>query len=105
LSAGAYLLGVNGRMAVIYPAVRTVDLLATMRAAGLEPKRLRMVHSFASAEASLVLVEGTKGGRSGMKILAPLVIYEKGKQYGAEVASILAGAPQSVSSLISGVSR
>jgi tRNA1(Val) A37 N6-methylase TrmN6 len=103
--AGAYLLRVNGGMAVIYPAVRTVDLLATMRAAGLEPKRLRMVHSFAGAEASLVLVEGAKGGRSGMKILAPLVIYEKGKQYSAEVASILAGAPHSVSSLRSGVSR
>ena len=94
--AGAYLLRVNGRMAVVYPAVRTVDLLATMRAAGLEPKRLRMVHSFAGAEASLVLVEGAKGGRSGMKILAPLVIYDKGKQYSAEVASILAGAPQTV---------
>jgi tRNA1(Val) A37 N6-methylase TrmN6 len=64
-----------------------------------------MVHSFAGAEASLVLVEGVKGGRSGMKILAPLVIFEKGKQYSAEVASMLAGAPQSVSSLISGVSR
>jgi len=105
LGAGAYLLSAKGRMAVSYPAIRTVDLLATMRAAGLEPKRLRMVHSFAGAEASLVLVEGAKGGRSGMKILAPLVIYEKGKQYSAEVASILAGAPQSVSSLISGVSR
>ena len=96
LGAGAYLLSAKGRMAVSYPAVRTVDLLATMRAAGLEPKRLRMVHSFAGAEASLVLVEGAKGGRSGMKILAPLVIYEKGKQYSAEVTSILAGAPQTV---------
>lgn len=105
VQAGAYLLRVNGRMAVVYPAVRTVDLLAAMRAAGLEPKRLRMVYSFAGAEASLVLVEGAKGGRSGMKILAPLVIYEKGKQYGAEVASILAGAPQTVSSLTSRVSR
>ncbi|MBI2534747.1 MAG: tRNA1(Val) (adenine(37)-N6)-methyltransferase [Deltaproteobacteria bacterium] len=105
VQAGAYLLRVNGRMAVVYPAVRTVDLLAAMRAAGLEPKRLRMVYSFAGAEASLVLVEGAKGGRSGMKILAPLVIYEKGKQYGPEVASILAGAPQTVSSLTSRVSR
>jgi len=105
LRAGAYLLGVNGRMAVIYPAVRTVDLLGTMREANIEPKRLRMVHSYPGAEASLVLVEGAKGGRSGMKILAPLIIYEKGKQYSAEVASILAEAPQSVSGLRSGVSR
>lgn len=105
LRAGAYLLRVNGRMAVVYPAGRTVDLLATMRAAGLEPKRLRMVHSFAGAKASLVLVEGTKGGSTGIEVPAPLVIYEKGKQYSAEVASILAGAPQTVPRLGSRVPR
>ena len=89
--AGAYLLPMNGRMVVIYPASRTVDLLGTMRPAKIEPKRLRMVHSFAGSEASLVLVEGVKGGRNGIEVHAPLIIYEKGKQYGAEVASILAG--------------
>jgi len=103
--AGAYLLPANGRMAAVYPALRTVDLLETMREVNIEPKRLRMVHSFAGAEASLVLVEGVKGGRNGIEVLAPLVIYEKGKQYGAEVASLLAGAPQAVSSLGSRVSR
>jgi len=96
--AGAYLLSVGGRMAIIYPAHRTVDLLGSMRAAGIEPKRLRMIQSFAGAEASLALVEGVKGGRSGIEVPAPLVIYEKGKQYSAEVASILAAAPPSVRS-------
>ena len=93
--AGAYLLPMNGRMAVIYPALRTVDLLATMREANIEPKRLRMVHSFTGTEASLVLVEGVKGGRNGVEVIAPLVIYEQGKQYGAEVASLLAGSSAS----------
>lgn len=102
--AGAYLLPVRGRMAVVYPALRAVDLLGTMREANIEPKRLRMVHSFAGVEASLVLVEGVKGGRNGVEVLAPLVIYEKGKQYGAEVASLLAGFSPSVSSLGSRVS-
>jgi tRNA1Val (adenine37-N6)-methyltransferase len=103
--AGAYLLPANGRMAVIYPANRAVDLLGTMREANIEPKRLRMVHSFAGAEASLVLVEGVKGGRNGIEVLAPLVIYEKGKQYGAEVASLLAGDSLSASRLGSKVPR
>ena len=98
IRAGAYLLPVGGKMAVIYPAHRAVDLLGSMRAAGIEPKRLRMVHSFAGAEASLTLVEGVKGGRSGIEVLAPLVIYEKEKQYGAEVASILTAAPPAVRS-------
>jgi tRNA1Val (adenine37-N6)-methyltransferase len=89
--AGAYLLGANGRMAVIYPALRIADLLESMREAGIEPKRLRMVHSFADVGASLVLAEGAKGGRSGVQVLAPLVLYVKSKKYTPEVASILAG--------------
>ena len=85
---------IKGRMTLIYPAVRVVDLLQSMRTADLEPKRLRMVQSFAGVEASLVLVEGVKGGRSGVAAEAPLVIYDKGRKYTKEVEAILAGAPQ-----------
>jgi tRNA1Val (adenine37-N6)-methyltransferase len=62
-----------------------------MREARIEPKRMRMVHSFAGAEASLVLVEGVKGGRSGVEVLAPLTIYLRGKEYTKEVAAMIAG--------------
>jgi tRNA1Val (adenine37-N6)-methyltransferase len=91
LGAGTYLLPVKGRMALIYPAVRSVDLLDSMREAGIEPKRLRMVHSYADAAASLILVEGVKAGRSGIQVMAPLVVYETGKRYSAEVARMLEG--------------
>jgi len=99
LRAGAILLRVKGRMAVVYPAVRSVDLLAAMRQARIEPKRLRMVHSFADTEASLVLVEGVKGGRSGVEVLAPLTIYRQGKEYTNEVAAMITGTKKSVSGL------
>jgi len=91
LRAAVFLLRGKGRLALVYPAVRCADVLTAMRQARLEPKRLRMVHSFAGAPASLVLVEGVKGGRSGMDVLAPLVIYHRGKQYSAEVAVMIAG--------------
>lgn len=91
LAAGTYLLRHSGRMSLVYPAVRAVDLLAGMRGAGLEPKRLRFVHSQREAEASLILAEGVKGGRSGAKIMPPLIIYESGKRYTAEVAAMLNG--------------
>src|SRR5207302_10651515 len=57
LRAGGYVLPIKGRMTLIYPALRIVDLLQCMRNANLEPKRPRMVYSFADAEASLVVVE------------------------------------------------
>ena len=91
LRAGAYLLPIKGRIAMVYPALRVVDLLQSMRNANLEPKRLRMVHSFADTKASLVLVEGVKGGRSGSEALSPLIVYKKGKQYTTEVEAMLAG--------------
>jgi tRNA1Val (adenine37-N6)-methyltransferase len=83
-------------MALVFPAYRSVDLLAAMRAVGLEPKRLRMVHSVASGPAALVLAEGVKGGRSDLVVEAPLCVYDGERRYSAEVAQMLAGvAPRS----------
>jgi len=91
LRAGAFFLRANGRMAMVYPVVRSVDLLTAMRDAGLEPKCLRMVHSFRGAKASLVLAEAIKGGRSGLEVLAPLIVYAGARTYSDEVASMIAG--------------
>src|ERR1044071_2224500 len=91
LAAAAFLLRAKGRMALVYPALRAVDLLAGMRHAGIEPKRLRLVHSFATAPASLLLAEGVKGGRGGLEVVGPLAIYRQGKEYSEEVASLIAG--------------
>ena len=72
-------------------AARAVDLLAVMRDCAIEPKRVRMVHSFAATRASLILVEGVKRGRSGIEVLPPLAVYEREMQYTEEVAQMLAG--------------
>ena len=91
VAAAAYLLGAKGRLAMVYWAERTVDLLSSLRRARLEPKRLRLVHSFVDSEASLILVEAVKQGRSGVTILPPLVVYREGKHYSDEVAAMIAG--------------
>ncbi len=90
LRGGSYLLSHRGRMALVYPAVRMLDLLQTMRQEGVEPKRLRLVHSFKGAPATLVLAEGIKGGRGGLKIMPPFVVYARRKVYTDEMRSILA---------------
>jgi tRNA1Val (adenine37-N6)-methyltransferase len=93
LCAAAFLLPIKGRIAMVYPAFRVVDLLQSLRNMNLEPKRLRMVHSFADTEASVVLVEAVKGGRSGNQTLSPLIVYREGKYYTAELQAMLAGKP------------
>jgi tRNA1Val (adenine37-N6)-methyltransferase len=91
LNAGAFLLRPNGRMTLVYLASRVVDLLVSMRTLKLEPKRLRTVHSFNDGEASLVLVEGVKDGRGGVKLEPPLIIYRSAKEYSDEAAALIDG--------------
>ena len=89
IRAGAYLIKAGGRMALVYPATRMVDLLQAMRQAGMEPKRLRLVHSFAGSGAALVLAEGIKGAGSELKLMPPLIVYTSARQYSPEMKTIL----------------
>jgi tRNA1(Val) A37 N6-methylase TrmN6 len=72
LGAARSVLKPKGRVAVIYPAGRLVELLVRMRAFDFEPKRMQMVHASVEEESKLVLVEGARGGKVGAKVLAPL---------------------------------
>jgi tRNA1Val (adenine37-N6)-methyltransferase len=92
LRAAAFFLRHKGRMALVYLAGRSADLVAAMRQTGIEPKRLRMIHSFSEAQASLILLEGVKGGKPDLTVLPPLVIYRRGKDYTDEVAAMIDGA-------------
>jgi tRNA1(Val) A37 N6-methylase TrmN6 len=91
LRTGNRLLTNRGRLALVYPAYRCTDLLTSMRTAGIEPKRLRFVHSFSACEASLVLAEGVKAGKSGITVEAPLIVYDEERRYSNEIAEMLAG--------------
>lgn len=85
LAIAEKILRTAGKFFTIYPADRTIDLLAGMRKTGIEPKRIRTIHSIQGADAKLVLVEGAKGGRSGLQILDPLIIYTDQDHYTDEV--------------------
>jgi len=89
LRAGAYLLRNGGAMALVYPAWRAVDLIEGMRRQDIEPKRMRFVHSFEDAPASLILVEGSKGGGKETEVLAPLIVYTKDRNYTPELRAML----------------
>lgn len=74
-----------GRFVTIYSAERITDLLTHLRSAGIEPKFLRTIHSSIKTEAKLVIIEGIKGGRPGVKIGTPLLIYDEKGAYTQEV--------------------
>ena len=64
----------GGSFALVHRPERLSEALCAMTQAGIEPKRLRLVSHSALKAPSLVLIEGRRGGRSGLKIEAPLIL-------------------------------
>jgi len=85
------MLHASGKFITIYPAERLVDIISQMRSAGIEPKFFRMIYSKIDTEAKLILLEGIKGGRPGIKIGPPLIIYRKDGSYTDEVEKMMEG--------------
>ena len=76
VSAAGWLLKNGGIFALVHLAERLPALIASMVAVNIEPKRLRMVHPRQGVAARLILLEGRKGGRPGLDIEPPLIIYK-----------------------------
>lgn len=86
--AAAWLLHGGGRLCCVFPAARMLELLDAMRQSRLEPKRLRLVHSGVAKAAHLCLVEGMLYARPGLRVEAPLVIFDENGQYTPELRRI-----------------
>lgn len=73
--AGFRLLKHGGKFYVVWRPDRICDLFYALRANRLEPKIITFVHADTQSEPSIVLVSATKGGASGAKVTAPLILY------------------------------
>ena len=67
-AAAGRLLKNGGRFALCHRPERLCDVLCTLRAHGLEPKRLKLVAHSPAHPPALLLVEAVKGGRPGLVV-------------------------------------
>lgn len=91
VTAAAWLLKNGGSFVVIHLAERLPQILTAMQSVGLEPKRMRLVHSRAGEEARLVLIEAVRSARPGLRVEAPLFVYQSTdgcRDYSAEVLAM-----------------
>ncbi len=87
VSSAAWLLGDRGRFAMVHRADRLCDVVAALREASLEPKRLRFVQSRENAAPKLLLIEGIRSGKPGLAVEPPLIIYDAAGEYSEEIRS------------------
>jgi len=79
----------GARVAFVFTARRSAELISTMRAKKLEPKRIRFVHPRIGMPASVVMIEARVGGGIEVAIEAPLILYDRPGIYTSEARAIL----------------
>ena len=89
--SGSKMLKYGGTFAVVYRPDRLIDLVDALRGARLEPKRMTYVHANQTSEPSMVLIEAKKGGKCGLKLTKPLLIYKNtdNKDYSEDMSFIM----------------
>ena len=91
LESAATILKNQGRMYLVFPAQRMLELFDRMRDHHLEPKRLRMVCGKASKAPYLLLVEGIKNARPMLHWLPPLIVHHEDGSETEELQAIYSG--------------
>ena len=75
----------NGVVAVVHRPERLVEIIETMKKYNIEPKKIQFVHPGKNKEANILLIEGSKNGRPGLKLLPPLYSHDDNGDYTEEI--------------------
>lgn len=84
----ARLLRPGGRFYMVHRPHRLIEIITALTKYKMEPKRMKMVHPFVEKEANMVLIEAVRGGRSMIKVEAPIVVYREPGVYTREIYDI-----------------
>lgn len=78
----------GGHFFMVHRPFRLSEIMNTMTAHGMEPKRMRLVYPYVDREPNMVLIEGVRGGNKGMTVEKPLIVYADKNEYTDEVRGL-----------------
>lgn len=71
----------NGVIAIVHRPERFMDVVMEMKNNNIEPKRVQFIYPKTNMEANIMLIEGSKNGNAGLKILPPIYAHEENGEY------------------------
>lgn len=71
----------NGVIAIVHRPERFLDVVMEMKNNNIEPKRVQFIYPKTNMEANIMLIEGTKNGNPGLKILPPIYSHKENGEY------------------------
>lgn len=75
----------GGTIGLVHRPERLIDILILMRENNIEPKKIRLIYPGKNKEANILLIEGKKNGKKGLKILPPLYSHTPDGNYTDEI--------------------
>lgn len=75
----------NGIISMVHRPERLVEILEVMKKNNIEPKKLQFVYPKVNSECNIILIEGSKNGNPGLKILPPLYVHDENGKYLEEI--------------------
>ena len=67
------------------------DILCMMRKYNIEPKRIQFVYPKKGTLSNILLIEGIKNGKPGLKLEYPLIVHRENGEYTEELKKYVRG--------------
>jgi len=80
-----YLLKNNGVFAMVHRTDRLIEIINVLSKNNLQVKKIRFIYPKENTESNMVLIEATKNGNVGLKLLPPLYVHDEDGNYTEEV--------------------
>ena len=81
----SYLLKNHGIFALVHRTERLMEIIDLWQKRNIQIKRIRFIYPKMGQDSNLILVEGVKNGRIGLKVLAPLYVHDEDGNYRDEI--------------------
>lgn len=81
----SYLLKNGGTFAMVHRPDRLIEIIDVMEKYNIAPKKLQLCYSKVNSNCNLILIEGNKNGKSGLKILSPVIVHNADGSYSEEI--------------------
>lgn len=88
LKQAKYLLKNGKRLVMVHRPDRLIEIIDMMKKYGFEPKRIKLCYPKVGMDANILLIEGVKNGKSGLKIESPLIIHNEDGSYTDKVKTM-----------------
>ena len=81
----SFLLKNGGTFAMVHRPDRLIEIINVMEKHNITPKKLQLCYSKNNSNCNLILIEGNKNGKNGLKILNPVIVHNSDGTYSEEI--------------------